>query len=221
MALCWWAKIVLGGWRRQQPSRTLRARATSSSMEGLVIFIASTLNMCSTFVTVWSSKSFRECWNSTGTTNFFKKIYKSRKPNAALVCIHICYQEYFFFFGRIAPNYIRKNEELGFTLEFRYGLGAGEEVDGGVRLCHASEEFEDAAEAPHSEEWELRPGFSESGSECKCDFSVESLLVQRVDQFHHCRFRLSLRLRGWAGIPEGLFQVHLFLFKSCLCCAFN
>ena len=73
-----------------------------------------------------------------------------------------------------ASDYIRKDEELGFILEFRYGLDAREEVDGGVGLRHALEEFEDPAKASHS----LCPAFSESGPECERDFSVESLLVQ-------------------------------------------
>ena len=42
-----------------------------------------------------------------------------------------------------ASDYIRKDEELGFILEFRYGL----EVDGGVGLRHALEEFEDPAKS--------------------------------------------------------------------------
>lgn len=91
IALCWWAKAVLSLWRRQQPSNTRSARATSASVEGLAIFKGSTPKIWSKFTTGSSSDSFNDCWNRTGTTVTWPKrrgkniiLLGAREKNAAI-----------------------------------------------------------------------------------------------------------------------------------------
>lgn len=61
------------------------------------------------------------------------------------------------------------------------GLGVGKEDDGGVRLGYGSERFEEETEATDSEKRELGAGVTEAGAESEGDFSIDSLLVERVN----------------------------------------
>lgn len=58
----------------------------------------------------------------------------------------------------------------------------GKEDDGGVRPGNGSEGFEEETEATNSDERELGAGVTEAGAESECDFSVDSLPVQRGNQ---------------------------------------
>jgi hypothetical protein len=77
-ALYLWARAVHRLYRRQQPSKTLRARAISQSVGGLLIFIGSVPNIWSNVTTGSSFGWCNEFWKRTGITVTEDKLISKR-----------------------------------------------------------------------------------------------------------------------------------------------